>query len=107
MVFIHIVYIGCLDVGEVKRKMFTPGGEIETAIMAMSQWTGSIFLTILMILIVVIMIGLVLPLPLEWTSIIILPLLLVLMAYESMFYPAGAAFLLYLSFIMGKALLTR
>jgi hypothetical protein len=85
----------------------TPGGEAETIINLMSSWTGSLFLSLLLIVIIIIVIGLAFPLPLEWTSIFILPLLLALMAYDSAFYSAGAVFLLYLAWILGYNLLHR
>jgi hypothetical protein len=86
---------------------FTTGGTIETAVLGMSNWTGSVFLSILMIVIVMMVLGLAFPLPLEWTAIFIMPLLLGLMAYDSMFYQSGGVFLLYLSFILGQNLLRR
>jgi uncharacterized membrane protein YdbT with pleckstrin-like domain len=86
---------------------FTPSGEIETAMMAMTEWTGSLFLSLLIIVIIILVIGLAFPLPLEWTVIFIMPLLLTLMAYDGAFYSAGAVFLLYLAFILASMFLKR
>jgi len=80
--------------------MFGTGAE--TIIMSMNQWTGSEFVTLLMIVICIIILGLAFPLPLEWTAIFIMPLLLLLMVTNAAFYPTGAVFLLYLAFILGK-----
>jgi len=87
--------------------MFTPGGSVEIAITSMTQWTGSLFLTLLMIMIIILVISLALSIPLEWTAIFIMPLLLLLMSYDAAFYQVGAAFLLYLAFIMAIHFLRR
>jgi hypothetical protein len=85
----------------------TPEGEIETMLLLMSDWTGSIFLSLMLIVFIILIIGLAFPLPLEWTAIFILPLLLTLMAFDASFYPAGAALLVYVSFIIATNLLKR
>jgi hypothetical protein len=73
-----------------------------TAIYNMSQTTGSFFLTLLMIVVLAMVVFALLGLSIEWSSIFILPLLLVLMAYDAAFYPAGGVFLLYMAFLLAK-----
>lgn len=85
----------------------TPNGEIETMLVLMSEWTGSLFLSLLLIVLVILVIGLAFPLPLEWTAVFILPLLLTLMAFDASFYPAGGVMLLYLAFVIASNLLKR
>jgi len=79
----------------------------ESIILQMNSWTGSEFISLLMIVICIIVLGLAFPLPLEWTAIFIMPLLLLMMASSASFYPAGAVFLLYLALIMGKNFIFR
>lgn len=76
-------------------------------IYSMVGWTGSMFLSLLLIVIMLVVIGLAFPLPLEWTAIFIMPLLLTLMAYDAAFYPAGGVFLLYMAFLVAYNLLNR
>jgi len=74
----------------------------ENIILAMNAWTGSEFISLLMIVIIIMVFGLAFPLPLEWTVIFIMPLLIAYMAANAAFYPAGAVLLLYLSFVVAK-----
>jgi len=60
-----------------------------------------------MIVAIIFVIGLSFPLPLEWTAIFIMPLLLTLMAFDAAFYPAGGVFLIYLGFVIATNLLKR
>ena len=64
--------------------------------------TGSFFLTLLMIVILIMAAFAVLGLDIEWSTILILPLLLTLMAYDAAFYSVGGVFLLYAGFILAK-----
>jgi len=85
----------------------TTNGTMELAIAGMTTFTGSIFLSLLMIVLIIVAIGLAFPLPMEWTAIFIMPLLLTLMAYDASFYPAGGVFLLYMAFIIAYNFLRR
>ena len=85
--------------------MFGTGAE--TIIMSMNQWTGSEFVTLLMIVICIIILGLAFPLPLEWTIIFIMPMLIAYMAVNAAFYPAGAVFLLYMSFVVARYFMVK
>lgn len=67
-----------------------------------NQTTGSLFLTLLIVVILVMVAFAVLGLGVEWSVILIMPLMLSLMAYDATFYPAGGAMLLYLAFLLAK-----
>lgn len=64
--------------------------------------TGSLFLTLLYIMIVLVALCLGAGLPIEWTLIIMLPLLIVTMAYSSDFLSVGGFALMYLGIIFAK-----
>jgi hypothetical protein len=76
--------------------------QVYTIIYNMSQTTGSFFLTLLMLIILIMVVFAIVGLSVEWSAIFIFPLLLVLMAYDAAFYPAGGAMLLYLAFLFAK-----
>jgi hypothetical protein len=78
------------------------GAGAENIIMLMNAWTGSEFISLLMIVIFIMVLGLAFGLPLEWTIIFIMPMLIAYMAVNAAFYPAGAVLLLYLSFVLAK-----
>lgn len=63
---------------------------------------GSWFLTLLLLYIIIIGFALALKMPLEFTSILIIPLTLVLMAFSGEFMGMGIALLLYGGFILAK-----
>jgi hypothetical protein len=71
-------------------------------ISATNNITGSLFLTLLLLVIIIMVIAALFRLSLEWTAILIMPLLIVLMSYEGLFLPVGGVFLLYLAVLLGK-----
>lgn len=77
-------------------------GVIGAAIVSLSGVTGSIFLTLLLLAILLMVLCLAFGLSVEWSSLLLLPLFLTLMAYDATFYSAGGALLLYLAFILAK-----
>lgn len=64
--------------------------------------TGSLFLTYLSIVFIILLIAMVFRIPLEFTAIIVMPLLLTLMAYYSAFWTFGGIMLIYLAFLFAK-----
>ena len=88
--------------GEGCLMLFNMSGPIYGIIAAASLTTGSVFLTLLFIILLILIVFVILRLPIEFSAIFILPLLLVLMAYDAAFYPIGAVFLIYLAVILAK-----
>lgn len=73
-------------------------------IVGMTDATGSIFLTLLIIVFFLMLIGLAFRLPLEFSAILVFPLLLTLMAYDATFMSAFGVLALYLGVLLGKNL---
>lgn len=69
--------------------------------------TGSLFITLLIIVMALMSLTLLFRIPLEFSSVIILPLLLVLMAYSTEFLVYGSVTLLYLGVLMAKMYVLR
>lgn len=69
--------------------------------------TGSLFLTLFIILLLVMAIAMLFQIPLEFTSILVLPLLLTYMAYYSDWVALGLALFFYIAFIMAKRFILR
>ncbi len=69
--------------------------------------TGSLFMTLLIIVISLMALTMLFKIPLEFSSIIILPLLLVLMAYSTEWLAFGSVTLLYLGIILAKMYVLR
>ena len=69
--------------------------------------TGSLFLSLLILVIIIIAVALMFQIPLEFTSILILPLLLSVMAYYSKFLAVGGVIFIYLAFIVTNRFLLR
>lgn len=63
---------------------------------------GAMFLTLFFVLIVILAIALMFGIRLEYTAILVLPLVLVYMAYYSEFYATGGVLIIYLAFILTK-----
>jgi len=72
-----------------------------------SQMTGDIVLTLLLILICIIAIALMFGIPLEFTAILIVPLILAYMAYFAEFVTYGLILMVYLAFLFGKNFIFR
>ena len=64
--------------------------------------TGSLFLTLLGMVLILMLIAVILRIPIEFSAIFIMPLLLVLMAYTSDFFALGGVFLIYIGILMAK-----
>jgi len=79
--------------------------ESQTIGIILTHWnsiTGSLFLTLCMIVLLILIVFAILGLSLEWSALFIMPLLLALMAYSDDFFSIGGAFLLYTSFLLAK-----
>lgn len=68
----------------------------------MGQTTGSLFITLLGVVAFVCFLALVFRIQLEYTAVLILPLLLSCMAYYSEFLAVGGVILIYLGIILAK-----
>jgi len=64
--------------------------------------TGDLFLSLLSIIIVLMVVCLAFQIPLEWSSLAVLPVLIGAVAYYSSFLPVLAVFLVYVSVIIAK-----
>jgi len=69
---------------------------------ASTNLTGSLFLSLLGIIILIIAIFMLFRIPIEFTAILILPIMIVFMAYESQMLVITGAFILYLGFLTAK-----
>ena len=69
--------------------------------------TGSLFLTLLYILIFFVVIALAMQIPLEWISVIYLPMCISLVAYTSDFLAIFGCLLIYLAFVVAQHLFQR
>lgn len=67
-----------------------------------SDVTGSLFVTLLLIVIFVMAIAFMFRIPVEWTIIFVVPLLIVIMAYSSDFLAVSGVLLIYLGILIGK-----
>lgn len=64
--------------------------------------TGSIFLSMLMIVFIIMLLFMLLRVPLEFTAILILPMLIVFMSIDNALLSVLGVFLIYLGVILGK-----
>jgi hypothetical protein len=64
--------------------------------------TGSLFLSLMAFVIVIIAIALSMKIPIEWTAIIIFPLMIVMTAYSSSFLPVLGVTIIYLALLIAK-----
>lgn len=89
--------------------MFINGSQTIGIIMGRSVafTTGSMVVSLLILLIIIIAIATMFGIQLEWTAILILPLLLSYMAYYSEFVAVGSAILIYLSIVFAKTFFIR
>ena len=69
--------------------------------------TGSIFITLLIIMIMLIVFAMLFGIQMEFTAILILPLLLSYMAYYGEFIGVGAVIIIYLALIFTKKFILR
>lgn len=70
-----------------------------------STSTGSDYLTVLLIIFLLILIGIILRMNIELIAILMTPLILVLMAYDTQFMVLGIIFLIFLGIIVAKNIL--
>ena len=79
------------------------GGEIAAILTALTQnVTGNLFLSLMAIFVTLIAICIGLGIPIEWTGIILLPLLLGAAAWYSDFYSILGVFLLYMGIVVAN-----
>lgn len=64
--------------------------------------TGSLFLTLLLVLITILSFCLLFRIPIEWSSIIVLPLLITFASFQSDFISILGVFLIYMGVIFAK-----
>lgn len=69
--------------------------------------TGDLFLTLLCIVLIIIAFCLMFRIPIEYSIIIILPLLLVCMAFTSQFLAIGGVALIYIAVLLAKNFLIK
>lgn len=67
-----------------------------------SSTTGSLFVTLLMIIILIMAMAILFGINIEYTAILIIPLLLSYMSYYAEFYAVGSVILIYISIILTK-----
>lgn len=69
--------------------------------------TGSLFLTLLALILFLIFIAMALNIPVEWTSLFVIPLLLVSVSSQGDLWSILGALLIFLSFIFAKRFIFR
>lgn len=74
---------------------------------ATTYTTGSLFLTLFLVMLGLLAVAFMLQIPLEWSGIIILPLLLSYMAYYGEFISIGLVILIYLAIIFTRKFFLR
>lgn len=70
-----------------------------------SNTTGSDYLTVLLIVIFIILAGFILRMPFELIAILMIPLLIVLMAFDSLFTTLGVIIFIFIGVVLAKNLL--
>ncbi len=71
------------------------------------NFTGSLFITLIIIMIIIMAMAFLFQIPLEWTAIVILPLLFAYMSQEGEFIAVGVVVLIYLALIFTKRFFIR
>jgi len=69
--------------------------------------TGSVFLSLLALILIFTVIAIGLRIPLEFSAVIVLPMLLVVASYTSDILPILGVALIYLGFLLGRYIITR
>ena len=69
--------------------------------------TGSVVMTLFIIMLLLIVAAVMFSIPIEWTAIIILPLMISLMQYSKEFMGIGTVLILYLALLLAKNFLFR
>ena len=82
---------------------FNETGIISSGLMLLSDnVTGSVFISLLLIMVLLILVAMLFRLPIEVTAIILMPVLIVFMALTSEFLAVGGVVLIYLGVIFAK-----
>lgn len=74
---------------------------------ATTYTTGSMFLTLLIVMLIIIAIAIMFGIQLEYTMILLLPLLISYMAFYGEFVTIGSVILIYLAFVFTKKFILR
>ena len=69
---------------------------------AMTEVTGSLFLTLFMLVLLLIVIALMFRIPIEFTALLVLPFLITVTAYESSFMSVAGVFLIYVALLLAN-----
>lgn len=103
MVWNYLIFIDSLYVGAIDMEFINQTGLISDIVVSLSNnGTGSLFLSLLLIVLFLMGLAMVFRIPMELTSILILPMLLTLMAFIGQFWTIGGVMLIYLALIMTK-----
>lgn len=82
-------------------------GSAYTIMEGMSGLTGDMFTSLLLMLFILFLICLAFRIPIEFISVLLLPFLLTLWAYDGSFTVVGGIFLIYLAVVLTKNFITR
>lgn len=94
--------------GGTHNKMVLFGTDVGVSLItSLTNATGSLFLSLLVIVIFITALSLGLRLPVEFSAIFVLPLMLGVATVSSQIYPILGVTLIYLGFILGKNILGR
>jgi len=85
--------------------MINEAGVFGQVYAGMNNITGSVFLTLLLIVMLIMAIAFLFRIPVEFTAIFILPMLLTFLAFESEFLSVTGVILIYLGILLAKNLL--
>lgn len=77
-------------------------GLVWTIIQGLNAQTGSLYLSLMLVMISLIFVCLLFRISIEWSAIFIVPFNLALMSCDSTFTAAGGVLLIYLGVILGK-----
>lgn len=102
MVWGDLIPFNKLDYGARRMTFYNETGLAGVALAGMTNITGSLFLSLLLFVLFCMMIAWALKVPVEFTALLVMPLLIVLMAYEGQFLAVGGVILIYLGILAGK-----
>lgn len=104
MAFDDVVVDGIDDLGERIMLINTTNGIGSMVVYLTNNVTGSLFLTLMFIVILVLAFAMILRVPMEFSAVFVLPLLIGIMAYYGEFVSVGGVFIIYLAIILSKNL---
>lgn len=87
--------------------IFNESSTIGVVVVGVTSVTGNLFLSLLLIVFMLLIMALALRLDLEWSVILVYPLLLTLMSYDASFMPALGVFAIYTGIILSKNIFFR